>query len=388
MKRVALSGPSRALFAAAALGNAALAVEAVCLWRVRTRRLPAPAAFPACSILKPLSGPEEDLEGNLESHLALDYPGEWELLLGVRDEGTPVHALAEAFAARHPGRVRLVVHEEESARNPKMSQLIALTREAAHELIVCTDSGIRVPPGYLREIAAALAQPGVGLATHMVAGVGERSLGAAFDNQALNTFVIPNVAVAAAIRMDQVVGRSLALPRDVLERMGGWESVKDVLGEDKQLGSQLGELGLRSHVCPAPVENFQRERSLGAFWARHTRWALIRFRLLRPGFFLEPLLNPTLFAVLGLACSPRSARARLAAAGSCAAAAALAQASALLARGHGFRPSHLALFPLQQLVFFLAWARGATIRTVSWQGRSWRIGAKARISGTFVLEAE
>ena len=375
-----ISRASRAMYALAALGLLALAVEAACVRRVRRRAPPPPARRPGCSVIKPLSGFDGELERDLESHAAIDYDGEWEVLLGLRDEDDLAAPVARAFAARHPDRVRLVVHEEESGANPRINQLIALTRAARHEVIVCTDANVRVPPSYLREVAAALQRPGVGLVTHLVAGSGERRLGAVVDNQAWLTFVAPNVALAAVLGMEQIVGKSVAVPRDVLERMGGWEAVKDVVGEDKRLGPRLRALGLHSWVCGTPVLNVQVDQGLGAFWSRQTRWAMIRSRLLRPGFFFEPLLNPTLFSVLGLACSPRSRPALGLTAATWAAAMALAQAFALLLRGHAFRPRHVALFPLAQLLLFLAWARGATLRTIDWHGRVFAVDARGGLA--------
>jgi ceramide glucosyltransferase len=273
--------------------------------------------------------------------------------------------------------VRVVVHEEAAGLNPKVNQLIALTREARHGVIAATDATIRVAPDWLTETVAALERPGVGLATHMPAGDGERRLGAAWDNQALVTFVSPNVAVAAALGMDQVVGKSLALRRSTLEAVGGWEPSQDVLGEDQLLGKALARLGLRSHVCPTPVRDVATERTLTAFWERHTRWAAIRFRLVRPGAYLEPLLNPTPFALAAAVVDPRRRR-WLAA--SLLASAAYAHVCARLTRGHGFRPLHLALFGAQQLAFLAAWGRGAALRSVTWQGHRRRIGARTRLS--------
>ena len=172
----------------------ALAVEAACVRRVRRRAPPPPARRPGCSVIKPLSGFDAELERDLESHAAIDYDGEWEVLLGLRDENDLAAPVARALAARHPDRVRLVVHDEESGANARINQLIALTRAARHEVIVCTDANVRVPPSYLREVAAALQRPGVGLVTHLVAGSGERRLGAVVDNQAWLTFVAPDVA--------------------------------------------------------------------------------------------------------------------------------------------------------------------------------------------------
>src|SRR4051812_8032360 len=120
---------SDALLALALVGHAALAIEALCLWRGRRRVLPPPLAPPSVSVLKPLTTLVDGLDANLESHLRQDYAGDVELLLGVgpRDPARPA---AEAFAARHPGRARVVVNEEAAGLNPKVNQLIALTRAA------------------------------------------------------------------------------------------------------------------------------------------------------------------------------------------------------------------------------------------------------------------
>ena len=361
------------LYALAGLGIASLGIEALALRRLRSSQLTEPDSFPACSVLKPLSGHHPGLREDLESHAAVDYPADWELVLGVESTDDEAAGVAAEFVREHPRRARLVVCEERLGTNGKVSQLIELTRAARHDVLVCTDSNVRIYPRYLRDVAAALEQPSVGLVTHMVAGAGERRAGAAFDNQAWLAFVAPNVAMAAALGMDQVVGKSLALHREVLGRLGGWEPVKDVLGEDQQLGSRLAALGLRSHVCATPVQQVQADATVGDFWTRQTRWAMIRFRLL-PGFVLEPLLNPILLSSLALATS-RGKKQALAITGAIwATAMLLVQIFARLGRSEGFRARHLALFPVQQVLLFAAWARGATKRSLVWHGRAFRLG--------------
>jgi ceramide glucosyltransferase len=364
---------SRALLAVAAVGHAALAVELACLWHVRRRRLPPPAGRPSVSLLKPLKKIVPELERNLESHLAQDYEGDVELVLGV-GPGDPAKPAADAFAALHPGRVRVVVHDERAGLNPKVNQLIALTRASRGEVIVSTDATLRVRPGWLAETVAALELPGVGLATHLPTGGCARTVAAAWDGQVLATFVSPNVALAATIGMDQIVGKSLAVRRDVLDRIGGWEPVKDVLSDDKLLGELLATLRLRSYVCATPVVEVLVDRSLREFWERNTRWSMTRFRVLWPGAFVEPLLNPTVFAVAATALSPRRAP-WLAA--SAVASVALARACATITGGS---TAHVALFPLQQLAFAAVWLRGATLRKVTWQGHRLRVGARSRLT--------
>ena len=69
----------------------------------------------------------------------------------------------------------------EPGGNPKVNQLIGLAAAARHPVLVVSDSNVRVAPGYLDEVAGHLADPGVGLVTHLVVGDGERSLGSRLD---------------------------------------------------------------------------------------------------------------------------------------------------------------------------------------------------------------
>jgi hypothetical protein len=124
------------------------------------------------------------------------------------------------------------------------------------------------------------------------------------------------------------------------------------------------------------------ERSLREFWSRHTRWAVIRFRLVRPGVFLEPLLNPTVVAAAAVACAPSGARRRsaLAATISSAMSMVFVQACGHVTRGRGFGVRYVLLFPLQQAAFLGIWLRAATKRSVSWQGHRRVVGAGTRLS--------
>jgi ceramide glucosyltransferase len=376
----ALSLPQVVLVAVALLGLAVTAWELEALRRVRRRALPPPPRYPGISLLKPLRGLDEELELNLRSHLALEYPGEWEILLGVRGEDDPAYPLARAFAGRHPERVRLVLQEGQPGHNPKVNQLITLTRAARHEVIALTDSNVRVAPGYLLEVAATLASPGVGLATHLFAGVGERGLGAVLDNLTLAYFVATNLSASSLfVKMDNVVGKSMALRREVLERVGGWHAVKDYLAEDHVLGKILRRHGLRSALCPTPVQNVQIDQPLRHFWDRNSRWLMMRFRSF-PGTWAEPAVLPALLTLAAALLSPANGAGWLAFAAAWAWDAAMVQVAARLLRGYGFRPWHLLLVPLREAVYFGAWVHGATMRRVEWRGNRLLVLGRTRLA--------
>lgn len=370
----------------ASVGLLAMGVELACVAVLRRRKLKTPVAYPRFSILKPLCGHDDDLVQNLESHLRLDYPVDYEVLLGVRDEEDLAYPIARDFAAAHPDKVRLVIQDGTPGHNPKVNQLISLTRHARYEALALSDSNVQVHSGWLKEHAAELMQPGIGLSSHPFIGVGEEALGAVLDSLTIASFVNPNItAGAVAAKADQIVGKSIAIKRDVLEAIGGWHEVKDVLAEDQRLGRALRRAGLKTALCSTSVLNVQRKQPLSYFWTRHTRWGMIRFRVFMPGVLLEPLLNPLVLSVAGALFAPTSGWAWAWVGIVLFLEALFTEMSARWTRGFGFPLKHLALLPLRDLLFFLAWCRSATMGSVDWRGNRLRVLRKTRLAAPEAL---
>lgn len=347
---------------------------------VRRRRRPEPQRWPSVSILKPLAGHDDELEANLESHVRLDYPGEYEVVLGVASTSDAAWPIARAFVERHPTRARLVVQEGEPGLNPKVNQLITLTRHARHEVLALTDANVRVPPGWLREHASYLAPAEVGLTSNAFYGTGEEALGAALDNLTLASFALPNIAAAdVLLGITQVVAKSIAIKREALEAVGGWGAFANLLAEDQRLGRSLRAQGYRTAVCGLVVENVQRSQPLSHFWARSSRWAMIRFRVLVPGVYLEPLLNPTVMGTALLLVAPTQPWAWGAWAASLVWSMVFTQAMAMLGR-RPFALKWVLLVPARDVLQFAAWVRGRFMRTVDWRGHRLRVGRETALT--------
>jgi ceramide glucosyltransferase len=276
----------------------------------------------------------------------------------------------------------VVIQGAELGMNPKVSQLAALAAEARHGILVISDSNVRVGPGYLAEIAARLEDPGVGMVTHLIAGVGERSEGALLENLHLAGGVATGIAAAKAIAgRDVVMGKSMALRRDDLEALGGFAPVKDLLAEDYVLGQMVpAALGKRVELASCPVENVVEERTVGQFTHRARRWAVLQRTLVGPWLYAAQVVrNPVLLATLALAAAPApwTAAAWLAVAG---ARALLDGAAGAALRPGGFRPGQLVLVPVKDLLLGAAWIEGFFRRTVEWRGTRLRVLAGTRLA--------
>src|SRR5215467_478614 len=107
---------------------------------------PSGQSSPVVSILKPISGLEDELEENLISFANLrgiDH----ELILSVCDANDPALEVIERVRPRfHASRFSVVIGGAVRAANPKVERLITAARRARGSILFISDSNIRVTP--------------------------------------------------------------------------------------------------------------------------------------------------------------------------------------------------------------------------------------------------
>ena len=131
-----------------------------------------PLDWPSVSISVPAYNEEEQIEGLIRNLLALDYPREKVQILIVSDASTDrTDEIVRSFAA---DGVELLQLPE---RGGKTRAETAAAEHLRGELVVNTDASIRLAPGAVKALVAALQDPGVGLASgrDVSVGPGERS---------------------------------------------------------------------------------------------------------------------------------------------------------------------------------------------------------------------
>jgi ceramide glucosyltransferase len=251
---------------------------------VATRRflsatLPAPGNKPPVSVLKPLCGHDDGLEENLRSFMVQDYPV-YEVLFGVHRPDDPAVAVAEKIIGEFSGRIsaRLIITGESPIPNAKAFSLNRMVRDARYDVLVMSDSDVRVTPSLLSHLAQEFQDDRIGLISCPYRAVPGKSLWSRLEAIGMNTELLGGVMVARMIEgMRFALGCTVAVRRSVLEDMGGFGYLQEFLAEDFVIGQRAAELGhgvlFSSYVIEHRIGSQNMMHNLGhrMRWARSTR---------------------------------------------------------------------------------------------------------------------
>ena len=325
---------------------------------------------PRVSILKPICGLDDGLRDNLRSFASSDDLSH-EVIFSIAEWRDPAIPIVEEVMREYPAApFRLVVGGDVKTSNPKVERLIAAASCARGEILLVSDSNIRVGPSDLAETLRHFDDPRTGCVSNLFVGEGAATLGAVMESLHLLTFVVPGCALAAAFNQPCVVGKSLALRRETLNRIGGFEAFGGVLAEDQAIGLAVREAGYRVAVSPVIMRNIVIDRPVRRALARQVRWNKIRYSFSKKTYAAEFLLNPLPLALLTF--DPRLVAATI-----------LFRVlqSFLLARmtGSTLPPPGLILVPLQDLLQFGAQFVPFFSRKVEWRGHRARLGPGTRM---------
>lgn len=227
------------------------------------------------TILKPLYLGEPGLKENLESFFAQDFAAPIQIVFGVHDEADPATQVVRALQAKYPGFDTCIVAEPAMyGPNAKVSNLINMLPAAKHDVLVLSDSDIRVPPGWLTEVTGALARPGVGLVTCLYKGeAGGRGLWPTLSAMGTSYDFLPNVVTGVSLGLaEPCMGSTIAFTRSVLEKIGGFAAFADYLADDYEMGRAVRQLGLELAIPPLGVSHSATETSAAELFNHELRW--------------------------------------------------------------------------------------------------------------------
>lgn len=274
------------------IGSAAwmLALIAAPIFRARSRRLSRGEFCPPVSLLKPVYGLEKDLYENLRSACLQDYP-DYQVVCSVQRRDDPaiplLQRLQNEFGAE---RVTVVIDAALVGLNGKINNLSGALPHARHDVLVISDSDVRLRPDYLRAMVAPLADARVGATTSLFRAIGASAWYERMELLTLDADQFAMAMLAQVFRLSEFCfGASTALRRETLEQIGGFEALGDYLVEDNELGRRVLQRGLKIEVLPYVVDTTIDLNGAAHWWQKQMYWDQ-NTRAAVPALFVATLL--------------------------------------------------------------------------------------------------
>ncbi len=257
---------------------------------------------PPLTLLKPLAGAEPDLEAHLASFFEQDYP-EFEILFCARQPNDAGLEIARRVAARYPHiPAKFMSTGEPPYINAKVASMELMEKAAAHDILVISDSDVRVTPDYLRAVALPFADEKVGGMCCPYRGIAAGGgLWARLEAVGMSVEMTAGVLVARMMEgMQFVLGPTMAFRRNAIQRMGGFKVTADYCADDFVLGNETHKLGQTVVLSHHAIDHIVINLSLMASLKHQVRW-MKSTRFSRPkGHFGTALTFSIPFGILGL----------------------------------------------------------------------------------------
>jgi len=298
------------LLAVAAIGTLSstvylgLVLAAVAKFRKESQKLLYPpvadASLPAVSMIKPVHGLEPQLRENIESFFRQDYP-KFEILFGADTDEDAALEIVREVGARYPHVAsRIIVHGVPPWPNPQTYSLHCLSKEARYGVLVASDSDVEVAPNYLREVAAPLLKPDIAMTTCLYRG---KNVGDFWSNQTAMLMSVEEPAgtlVANLLEgMKFGLGPTIAVRKEALEKIGGYEKFYDYSANDFILGNLIHKAGYQVVLSSHIIDHIVNQSTFRKMLQNQLRWRVTE-RYCRPkGYLGMGLIFAMPFGILG-----------------------------------------------------------------------------------------
>jgi ceramide glucosyltransferase len=359
-----------AFLALAIIGCLFTVLASFCVVSFPNPKLNSAGEPPAVTVLKPLHGFEPGIAGLIAALCRQNYPAPVQIVCGTQRPDSPAIAAIRAVSADFPEiEIEVAVEPRSRGANRKVSNLINMLPRGRHDTLVLSDSDIAVEPDYLRSLTSLLAAQRVGAVTCLYHGIDGDGLWARFSALAINAQFLPHAIVAVSLGLAKpCFGATIALRRSVLERIGGFTALADVLADDHAIGVAVRSAGYDVVTAPFLVGHHCFEESFQQLF-RHQMRVARTIKSIDPFAYAGTIVtHPWPFALLALVGGDPAA---------IMVAIAVLVARVTLCRcvewRFGLPRQNYWLIPVHDLIAFAVYAASFFGATVHWRGADYRV---------------
>ncbi|MDE2238097.1 MAG: glycosyltransferase, partial [Elusimicrobia bacterium] len=260
--------------------------------------------------------------------------------------------------------------------NPKVNNASNAAPFVKHDLILLSDSDVRVREDFLRRMTAPLGDPGVGLVTAFYRAGPAAGFWSRLESLSVNAQFLPQALVAAAFGMRFAMGAAMLVRREAFERAGGFQGMANHLADDFILGEGVKSAGYRIALADCVVESMPDGGGALECLGHQARWART-IRLCNPEGYLGSMplhgFSWLTAKLLMIGFDPWSAALALGVL------LAKAASGAFIARLCESAPDSALLLPLSEWLSCGAWLFGFRSTKVLWRGQLYEVEPRGRL---------
>jgi ceramide glucosyltransferase len=253
---------------------------------------------PSVTVLKPISGEEVHLYENLASFCDQEYP-DFEIVFCLHSENDSALPIVQHVARDFPNaRPRIAIGSNAAMANPKIANLAKPSAGPSGEIVVISDSDVRVGRDYLRALCSEFGTERTVAVTCLYRGSPSTAFVPRLGAAHIEDEFAPSVLVALALGpLRFCLGATMAVRTKVLDAIGGLAALGPYLADDHALGelaSPHGAIALSPYVIATEVP----ESAFAELWSHELRWARTNRAQAPIGYFFSFVTFALPFAVL------------------------------------------------------------------------------------------
>ena len=230
------------------LVGCAYQLGATLLARDFSRRRPKKSkGYPRFSQVKPLREVAQASLKSIESFLALPEQQERDFYV------CSPHPVPEEWVSRWD-RVTWLRLKAEPGGNGKAATLALGQRYWSGDIFVISDADMVCDEGYLKAVLGEFEDPEVGAVTCLYRGKGGWGPGSVLESLCILDFSSSVLVAEKTEGVKFAMGSTLAVRREVLEQIGGFEGLSEYLADDFQLGYRTAKRGWKVALAPTVLD--------------------------------------------------------------------------------------------------------------------------------------
>jgi len=258
------------------------------------------------TLLVPVCGTERNGFEHFSRFTKLSWP-RYQLIFTVLDPKDSAIPIIQKIASTQNCEVVLNVGGKSEGSNLKVRNLSNAMHRVSHEWMIICDADIIPETDFMDAMMQPFFQPSanIGMVHSLYRCREETSLASAWENVWINCdFWVQGLMGDWLKGTDFAFGAAMALRRETLQEIGGFESIKDYLADDYQLGNRISKLGKKIVFSSHWVDLQEGSNTFVQTWKHLLRWSR-SIGVCQPGGYAGSiLLNMSFWALLSLCINP------------------------------------------------------------------------------------